>query len=87
MHRVQRPTPYSASDWRPAPIRTCYPPPMFGSHLSIAGGMVNALIEAEKLGMDTYEPGAPPVATGLLRARTLGIPTAPLACARGSLSS
>ncbi len=28
---------------------------MFGSHLSIAGGMHNALLEAEKLGMDTVQ--------------------------------
>jgi endonuclease IV len=28
---------------------------MFGSHLSIAGGMQNALLEAEKLGMDTVQ--------------------------------
>jgi len=28
---------------------------MFGSHLSIAGGMHNALIEAEGLGMDTVQ--------------------------------
>src|SRR4051794_3918551 len=28
---------------------------MFGSHLSIAGGMHNALLEAEKLGMDTAQ--------------------------------
>ncbi len=29
--------------------------PMFGSHLSIAGSMVNALHEAEKLGLDTVQ--------------------------------
>jgi len=29
--------------------------PMFGSHLSIAGGMVNALIEGERLGLDTVQ--------------------------------
>ncbi|GMV25212.1 MAG: putative endonuclease 4 [Phycisphaerae bacterium] len=28
---------------------------MFGSHLSIAGGMVNALTEAERLGLDTVQ--------------------------------
>jgi deoxyribonuclease-4 len=28
---------------------------MFGSHLSISGGMHNALLEAEKLGMDTVQ--------------------------------
>lgn len=28
---------------------------MFGSHLSIAGGMVNALLEAERLGLDTVQ--------------------------------
>src|SRR5580698_6821706 len=28
---------------------------MFGSHLSIAGGMHNALLEAEKLGMETVQ--------------------------------
>jgi endonuclease IV len=28
---------------------------MFGSHLSIAGGMHNALLEAERLGMDTVQ--------------------------------
>ena len=28
---------------------------MFGSHLSIAGGMVNALIEGERLGLDTVQ--------------------------------
>jgi deoxyribonuclease-4 len=28
---------------------------MFGSHLSISGGMVNALLEAEQLGMDTVQ--------------------------------
>lgn len=28
---------------------------MFGSHLSIAGGMHNALLDAEKLGMDTVQ--------------------------------
>ena len=28
---------------------------MFGSHLSIAGGMHNALLEAEKLGMNTVQ--------------------------------
>jgi deoxyribonuclease IV len=28
---------------------------MFGSHLSIAGGMHNALLEAEKLGMETIQ--------------------------------
>jgi deoxyribonuclease IV len=28
---------------------------MFGSHLSIAGGMQNALLEAEKLGMETVQ--------------------------------
>jgi deoxyribonuclease IV len=28
---------------------------MFGSHLSIAGGMHNALCQAEKLGMDTVQ--------------------------------
>jgi deoxyribonuclease-4 len=31
------------------------PPPLFGSHLSIAGGMVNALDAAESLGMDTVQ--------------------------------
>ena len=30
-------------------------PPLFGSHLSIAGGMINALNEAESLGMDTVQ--------------------------------
>ena len=29
--------------------------PMFGSHLSIAGGMHNALLEAEKLGFDAVQ--------------------------------
>lgn len=29
--------------------------PLFGSHLSIAGGMVNALFEAERLKMDTVQ--------------------------------
>ncbi len=29
--------------------------PLFGSHLSIAGGMVNALNEAEQLGLDTVQ--------------------------------
>lgn len=29
--------------------------PLFGSHLSIAGGMVNALDEAEKLGLDSVQ--------------------------------
>jgi len=28
---------------------------MFGSHLSIAGGMVNALLDAERLGLDTVQ--------------------------------
>jgi endonuclease IV len=28
---------------------------MFGSHLSIAGGMHNALLEAEQLGMETVQ--------------------------------
>lgn len=28
---------------------------MFGSHLSISGGMINALLEAEQLGMDTVQ--------------------------------
>ena len=28
---------------------------MFGSHLSITGGMHNALLEAERLGMDTVQ--------------------------------
>jgi len=28
---------------------------MFGSHLSISGGMFNALVEAEKLGMTTVQ--------------------------------
>jgi endonuclease IV len=28
---------------------------MFGSHLSIAGSMHNALLEAEKLGFDTVQ--------------------------------
>ena len=28
---------------------------MFGSHLSIDGGMHNALLSAEKLGMDTVQ--------------------------------
>jgi len=32
-----------------------YPPDMFGSHLSIAGGMINALLEAEALGLDTVQ--------------------------------
>ncbi len=32
-----------------------YNPPMFGSHLSIAGGLVNALLEAEKLKLDTVQ--------------------------------
>jgi deoxyribonuclease-4 len=32
-----------------------YAPAMFGSHLSIAGGMHNALLEAEKLGFDTVQ--------------------------------
>ncbi len=30
-------------------------PPLFGSHLSVAGGMVNALLEAERLKMDTVQ--------------------------------
>lgn len=29
--------------------------PLFGSHLSVAGGMVNALVEAERLGLDTVQ--------------------------------
>jgi deoxyribonuclease-4 len=29
--------------------------PLFGSHLSVAGGMVNALLEAERLGLDTVQ--------------------------------
>ncbi|MEZ6242239.1 MAG: deoxyribonuclease IV [Phycisphaerales bacterium] len=29
--------------------------PLFGSHLSIAGGMVNAILEAERLKMDTVQ--------------------------------
>jgi deoxyribonuclease IV len=28
---------------------------MFGSHLSIAGGLHNALLDAEKLGCDTVQ--------------------------------
>lgn len=32
-----------------------FDPPMFGSHLSIAGGMHHALLEAEALGMDTVQ--------------------------------
>ena len=28
---------------------------MFGAHLSIAGGMHNALLEAENLGLDTVQ--------------------------------
>jgi len=28
---------------------------MFGSHLSISGGMHNALLEAEKLGFDSVQ--------------------------------
>jgi deoxyribonuclease IV len=28
---------------------------MFGSHLSIAGGLHNALLEAEKLGLETVQ--------------------------------
>jgi len=32
-----------------------YTPGMFGSHLSIAGGIHNALLSAEKLGMDTVQ--------------------------------
>jgi endonuclease IV len=28
---------------------------MFGSHLSIAGGLHNALLDAEKLGLDTTQ--------------------------------
>jgi len=32
-----------------------YPAPMFGSHLSIAGSMVNALVEAEGLGMECVQ--------------------------------
>ena len=32
-----------------------YNPPMFGSHLSIAGGMHHALLEAESLGMDMVQ--------------------------------
>jgi endonuclease IV len=31
---------------------------MFGSHLSIAGSLSNALREAESLGMDTVESAA-----------------------------
>jgi hypothetical protein len=33
----------------------CYHHEMFGSHLSIAGGMHNALLSAEKLGFDTVQ--------------------------------
>lgn len=36
-------------------VRFCYPPTMLGSHLSISGSMVNALREAESLGMDTVQ--------------------------------
>ena len=36
-------------------MTTASPAPLFGSHLSIAGGMVNALNEAESLGLDTVQ--------------------------------
>lgn len=35
--------------------RRLHSPPVFGSHLSIAGSLVNALIEAERLKMDTVQ--------------------------------
>lgn len=39
----------------PHPNATLYYWSMFGSHLSIAGSMVNALHEAEKLSLDTVQ--------------------------------
>lgn len=41
----------------PAPTtpKTASKPPLFGSHLSIAGGMTNALDAAEELGLDTVQ--------------------------------
>jgi len=40
---------------RPATEQFVILPIMFGSHLSIAGGLQNALIEAQQLGMDTVQ--------------------------------
>lgn len=40
---------------RPHAIPLHYTPRVFGSHLSIAGSMVNALHEGEKLGLDTVQ--------------------------------
>src|SRR4051812_43486564 len=55
IHRQNHRQPPPAPTSNPPPRAADLPSRVFGSHLSIAGSMVYALLEAESLGMDTVQ--------------------------------